>query len=122
MCKCSLNEYWNELSNFYSYLITPPYFEEVSITSKQTGKKATIRNINFDPTYQAIWIQEARLEGKPYTKNWIGHSFFLDGGTLELVLGRNESEWGTHEADLPPSLSTTGLYLENGSLSSDVSE
>ncbi|KAI9727482.1 MAG: hypothetical protein M1828_006424 [Chrysothrix sp. TS-e1954] len=98
------------------YLITPPYFEEVSITSKQTGKKATIRNVNFDANYDAIYIQKATLDGKPYTRNWIGHSFFLDGGTLELTLGRNESDWGTREADLPPSLSTSHKVSHSGGM------
>lgn len=88
------------------YLSTPPFFEEVSITNKVTGKVAIVRNVNFDPSYQAIYVQSARLDGEVYTRNWIGHRFFSEGGTLELVLGRNESAWGTREEDLPPSLST----------------
>ncbi|CAN8101996.1 unnamed protein product [Discula destructiva] len=86
------------------YLITPPYFVSVSITSPVTGKTATIRNVNFDPTYANIYIQSATLDGKPYTKNWIDHSFFLEGKELVLNLGKNESSWGTHVADLPPSV------------------
>jgi putative alpha-1,2-mannosidase len=93
------------------YFIIPPYFPQVSIKNPQTGKTATIRNVNFDPTYQKIYIQSAKLDGQTYTKNWIGHSFFLDGGTLELVLGDRESSWGTGDQDLPPSLST-GLFLD----------
>lgn len=93
------------------YLITPPYFEEVKITNQQTGNTATIRNTNFDPSYQAIYIQSARLNGADYTKNWVDHSFFSGGGTLELNLGTEESSWGTHDEDLPPSLSTTGIHL-----------
>ena len=87
------------------YLITPPYFESVSIKSPLTGKTATIRNVNYDPTYAAIFIQSATLDGKPYTKNWIDHSFFTEGKELVLTLGRNESSWGTRVEDLPPSLS-----------------
>lgn len=86
------------------YLITPPYFESVNITNPVTGKTATIRNINFDPTYEAVYIQSATLDGAPYTKNWIDHAFFIEGKELVLTLGRNESSWGTHVADLPPSL------------------
>ena len=89
------------------YLITPPYFESVSVTSPATGKTATIRNVGFDPSYQAIYIQSATLDGVAYTKNWIDHSFFLEGKTLELTLGTTESTWGTAAADLPPSLSTS---------------
>ena len=86
------------------YLITPPYFESVSVTSPLTGKTATIRNVNFDPSYQAVYIQSATLDGEAYTKNWIDHSFFMEGKELVLTLGRNESAWGTQVADLPPSL------------------
>ena len=88
------------------YLITPPYFESVSITSPVTNNTATIRNVNFDPTYQDIYIQSATLNGEPYTKNWIDHSFFTEGKELVLTLGKNESTWGTAVADLPPSLGT----------------
>jgi putative alpha-1,2-mannosidase len=89
------------------YLITPPYFPEVSVTNGKTGKKATVRNIGFDPSYEAIYIQSATLNGKPYTKSWVTHSFWLEGGVLELNLGKNESSWGTADADLPPSASTS---------------
>ena len=87
------------------YLIIPPYFESVNITSPVTGKTAKISNVNFDPTYTNVYIQKATLNGKPYTKNWIDHSFFTEGKELVLYLGKNESDWGTKVADLPPSLS-----------------
>lgn len=87
------------------YLITPPYFESVNITSPVTGKTARIRNVGFDASYKSIYIQRATLNGQAYTKNWIDHSFFTEGKELILYLGRNESSWGTHVADLPPSLS-----------------
>nr|OQO21230.1 hypothetical protein B0A51_09314 [Rachicladosporium sp. CCFEE 5018] len=90
------------------YFVTPPFFEEVSVRNKVTGKTAVIRNVGFDPSYQAIYIQSATLNGAEYTKNWIGHDFFRDGGVLELTLGKNESAWGTREEDLPPSASTRG--------------
>jgi putative alpha-1,2-mannosidase len=87
------------------YLITPPFFERVSIKSPLTGKTAVIRNMNFDPSYEAIYIQSATLDGVPYMKNWIDHSFFTEGKELVLTLGRNESAWGARVQDLPPSLS-----------------
>jgi len=86
------------------YLIIPPFFESVSIKSPITGNKAVVRNVNFDPSYQAIYIQSATLDGKPYTKNWIDHSFFTEGKELVLTLGKNESSWGTKVDDLPPSV------------------
>ncbi|CAG8984009.1 hypothetical protein HYALB_00009018 [Hymenoscyphus albidus] len=86
------------------YFITPPYFESVSTTSPLTKKTATIRNVNFDPSYQNIFIQSATLNGEPYTKNWIDHSFFTEGKELVLTLGSTESAWGTRVEDLPPSV------------------
>ena len=88
------------------YFITPPFFPSVSITNPATGKTARIRNLNFDAGYKNIYIQSARLNGKPWTKNWLTHDFFLNGGTLELSLGRKESSWGTLKKDIPPSASS----------------
>ncbi|KAI1208256.1 glycoside hydrolase family 92 protein [Annulohypoxylon truncatum] len=89
------------------YLLTPPMFREVSIRTP-TGKLATLRNVGgFDgPRYRNIYIQSARLNGQPYTRNWITHDFFVNGGTLDFILGSEESDWGTRDEDLPPSLST----------------
>jgi putative alpha-1,2-mannosidase len=102
------------------YLITPPFFESVSIKSPVTGNTATITNVNFDPTYEAIYIQSVTLNGEPYTKNWLDHSFFTEGKQLVLTLGKSESSWGQSIKDLPPSL---GEYVgfngtTNGTLSS----
>lgn len=92
------------------YLINAPFFKEVNITNAFTGNTATVRNVNFDgDAYQNIYVQSATLNGEPYTKSWITHSFFTDGGVLELTLGANESSWGASDADLPPSLSTGGF-------------
>ncbi|GFF30772.1 uncharacterized glycosidase Rv0584 [Aspergillus udagawae] len=91
------------------YLITPPFFKEVSIRNRETGKVATVRNTNFDPSYKAIYIQNAKRDGKPWTKNWISHDFFIEGGVLELELGPSESAWGTRVEDLPPSLTGYGM-------------
>jgi len=80
----------------------------VNLRNPDTGKVATIKSVNFDQDYKNVFIQSATLNGRTYTKNWIDHGFFLDGGVLELVLGDEESEWGTNEKDVPPSYSTTG--------------
>jgi predicted alpha-1,2-mannosidase len=87
------------------YFITPPFFPSVSIKNSLTGKTVTIKNINFDAGYKNIYVQSAKLNGKAYTKNWLTHDFFLNGGILELTLGAKESTtWGTAPADVPPSL------------------
>jgi putative alpha-1,2-mannosidase len=88
------------------YLIIPPFFAEVAIESPASGKSAVIRNINFDHGYRNMFIQSARLNGKPYTRSWITHDFFTSGGVLELTLGPSESGWGSGQDDMPPSSST----------------
>lgn len=99
------------------YLVTPPYFEEVNVTHPLTGRTARVRSVGFDPSYANVYIQSATLDGKPYTKNWVDHSFFTQGKELVLTLGRNESAWGTRVEDLPPSLSEyRGFSAVNGSV------
>ncbi|KAK8189420.1 glycoside hydrolase family 92 protein [Phyllosticta capitalensis] len=105
------------------YLIIAPFFPEVNITSPVTGSVATVRNIGFDPSYRARYIQRARLDGQEYSRNWIGHRFFLEGGLLELELGDAESDWGTRPEDLPPSASTSfGSGGSGGSLKRSADE
>ncbi|KAH8597454.1 glycosyl hydrolase family 92-domain-containing protein [Bisporella sp. PMI_857] len=82
------------------YFIAPLFFRSVNITSKITG--ATIRNVNFSSEGTNIYVQAATLNGKTYTKNWLQRSFFLEGGTLELTLGSEKSDWGTGPEDVPP--------------------
>ncbi|OAL48694.1 hypothetical protein IQ07DRAFT_84231 [Pyrenochaeta sp. DS3sAY3a] len=94
------------------YFIIPPFFESVSITNQLTNATATIRNINFDKDYKRIYIQSVMLNGQEYTRNWIGHEFFTQGWTLELVLGDVESGWGTRREDRPPSMSMMAGEME----------
>jgi putative alpha-1,2-mannosidase len=97
-------------------LITSPFFPEIAITSPTTGKTSRIIAHGWDKEYENMYIQRATLNGKAYTKSWLDHSFFLEGGKLEVWLGKEESlgegGWGTREEDRPPSLSTNGVNLE----------
>ncbi|KAK4652225.1 hypothetical protein QC762_609260 [Podospora pseudocomata] len=104
------------------YLVTPPFFEQVNITSPVTGKVARVRNVNFDGGYKSVYIQSATLDGERYTKNWVDHSFFTEGKELVLVLGDGESNWGTGVGDLPPSLGEyVGFAGGNGTAVNDTS-
>ncbi len=101
------------------YLITAPFFEAVNVTSPATGRTARVRCVNFDPAYRDVFVQSATLDGEPYTRSWLDHSFFTEGKELVLTLGANESAWGTAVADLPPSLGEyVGFNSSNSSSSS----
>ncbi|KAK5121918.1 hypothetical protein LTR85_004490 [Meristemomyces frigidus] len=45
------------------YLQNPPFFERVSYTSPLTNNTATMSDVNFEPTYERIYIQNATLDG-----------------------------------------------------------
>lgn len=101
------------------YFIIPPFVEEVSVRNGQTGNVATVKNVNFDPEHRNIYIQSATLDGRPYTRNWITHSFFLEGGVLELTLGPEESAWGTEPEDVPPSRGPYGDVVKRDDVYGD---
>lgn len=106
---CMLGLFPNPGQNVY--LISPPFFESVSFKHPGSSKAATIRNVGFDASYKNVYIQNATLNGKPYTRNWIGHEFFAEGMVLELYLGEAESSWGTKAEDRPPSMSDASASI-----------
>ncbi|KAF7357198.1 Glycoside hydrolase family 92 protein [Mycena sanguinolenta] len=108
---------WSQLGFFPvggqdTYLLSRPYFPNITIRNDATGAVATI--IASGLSDQNKYIQSATLDGQPYTKNWLSHQFFSQGGTLTLVMGSSSgSTWGTSEEDLPMSLSTKGFGCDN---------
>ncbi|KAA1467435.1 alpha-1,2-mannosidase, putative subfamily [Dentipellis sp. KUC8613] len=88
------------------YLLSTPLFAEVAFRNAVTRTTARITTVHFDGAKRNRYVQSAKLDGKPYTKNWISHDIFTKGGTLELTLGPRPSSWGTNQEDLPPSVST----------------
>ena len=52
---------------------------------------------------QSPYVQSVRWNGKPWTKNWIGHADLARGGELAFVMGDKPSRFGTAKADRPPS-------------------
>lgn len=85
------------------YLISAPFFEEISVQNRLTGNTATIKTIGFDSDYENTYIQKVTVNGEVWTKNWIGHELFSQGWILEITLGSQESDWGTKIEDRPPS-------------------
>jgi putative alpha-1,2-mannosidase len=53
-----------------------------------------------------VYIQEARLNGKPLGRAWLTHAEVVAGGVLTLRMGsRPNTRWGSDVRDAPPSLS-----------------
>ncbi|MDO9376134.1 MAG: GH92 family glycosyl hydrolase, partial [Ferruginibacter sp.] len=81
------------------YEITSPVFNKIAIQlDKQyaSGKIFTIVAKNNSP--ENIYIQGARLNGKPYPYCFISHSDVVKGGVLELEMGGEaNTAWGKSE-------------------------
>jgi len=79
-----------------TYQITSPVFDRITIRLNRDyfpGKKFTIITRNNSPAN--IYIQSVKLNGKPLNQYWFSHADLVKGGTLEITLGPNPSQWGT---------------------------
>ncbi|MDO4215663.1 MAG: GH92 family glycosyl hydrolase [Bacteroidales bacterium] len=83
------------------YVIGSPVFQDITL-NLENGKTFLVKCQNYDPENK--YIQSAKLNGKEWTKSWFTHEDLMNGGTLELVMGRQPNKaWGADEKDLPPS-------------------
>ena len=89
------------------YEITTPVFDRVTIhldPHYYPGGQFVITTRNNEPGN--VYVQSARLDGKPLDKPWFYHRELVDGGELELQLGpKPNPAWGSRPQDAPPSMS-----------------
>jgi predicted alpha-1,2-mannosidase len=84
------------------YVFGSPVFDEVVIKlpSGKTMKVKTKNNGKKNP-----YIQNIKLNGKPYTLTYISHETLLDGGELEFEMGKAPNKkWGSAAKDWPSSV------------------
>jgi len=75
------------------YEIFSPTFNKVAIRAGATGKIFNIIAKGNSPAN--VYIQSAKLNGKPYNKCYISHQQIINGGTLEFVMGpQPNKKWG----------------------------
>lgn len=79
------------------YEITSPVFRKINFRLDEkyaTGKTFTIVAKNNSP--KNIYIQSAKLNGKPYPYCFINHTDLMNGGVLELKMGsKPNKKWGS---------------------------
>ncbi|SFU58445.1 alpha-1,2-mannosidase, putative [Porphyromonadaceae bacterium KHP3R9] len=81
------------------FIIGTPLFDKVTMN---VGGGKEFRLIAHNNSSENIYIQSARLNGKPYTKSYIHFKDINQGGTLELEMGNIPSRtFGTAKEDRP---------------------
>ncbi|MFC1733652.1 GH92 family glycosyl hydrolase [candidate division KSB1 bacterium] len=99
------------------YVIGTPIFNKVTI-HLENGKSFEIHAKKVSE--KNIYIKNASLNGKVYSRNFLSHKEILKGGKLEFNMISNPSkEWGNKDGDIPPSMIKDELitqvpYVKNG--------
>ena len=87
---------------FPEYCIGSPLFDRVKL-HLDDGRKFIIRAAGN--SNENIYVQDAVLNGRPYSRNYLKHEDIMAGGVFELSMGAEPSAWGNGEDDLPSSVS-----------------
>ncbi|HTW45293.1 MAG TPA: GH92 family glycosyl hydrolase [Acidobacteriaceae bacterium] len=90
-----------------AYELVSPVFSRIVIHlhTPYSGKAFTIKT--SDAPGDTPYIQNVKLDGREYAKNWIRFHDITAGGTLQFLLGADpDQSWGASPGDAPPSLST----------------
>ncbi|MBO4315253.1 MAG: GH92 family glycosyl hydrolase [Prevotella sp.] len=80
------------------YIIGSPILDGAKV---DVGDGKTFSIITKDNSSENIYVQSAKLNGKPYTKSYIMFNDIKKGGVLELQMGNQPSSWGTKKNDRP---------------------
>lgn len=80
------------------YIFGSPLFNK-AVVNVGGGKTFTIEAKNNSA--KNIYIQSAKLNGKPYTRSYIDYKDIMRGGKLEFVMAEKPSTFGTMVSDRP---------------------
>lgn len=80
------------------YIFGSPLFNK-AVVNVGGGKTFTIEAKNNSA--KNIYIQSAKLNGKPYTRSYIDYKDIMRGGKLEFVMAEKPSTFGTKVSDRP---------------------
>ena len=81
------------------YVIGSPVFPKATI-NLENGKKFTIKANGVSD--KAIYIQSAKLNGKPYLKTYLEHQTIMEGGEIVFEMGKTPNkDWGSKPEHQP---------------------
>ena len=102
---------WIVFASIGMYPVTPgvggfslnsPLFPEIKIRMGRGGK--TLRLVGDGAQARAPYVQELRLDGKPYDRTWLPFERISKGATLRFKLGdQPNTRWATAPDAAPPS-------------------
>ncbi len=96
---CGQMSAWYNLSAMGLYPVNPasgrfiigsPVFEEANI-KLENGKSFTV--VAKHNSAKNVYIQSAKLNGKPYRKSYIDYATITAGGTLTFEMGNQAADW-----------------------------
>ncbi|KAH6901837.1 glycosyl hydrolase family 92-domain-containing protein [Coprinopsis sp. MPI-PUGE-AT-0042] len=97
------------------FLISSPYFREISFYNPVLKKTATIRAVNFEGNPESgtggkVFVESVKIDGNAWHSNcYIDWDVFENGSTVELTLtDQIDVNCGSNSTALPPSISTGG--------------
>jgi predicted alpha-1,2-mannosidase len=83
------------------FALNSPLFPSITIRLKG-GKQLKI--VGQGASVSAPYVQELRLNGKPYESTWLPYETFFSGATLQFKLGGTpNTKWATDPKAAPPS-------------------
>jgi predicted alpha-1,2-mannosidase len=89
-----------------TYILGSPVFSRATIQLQKpwhTGDQFVI--IARNNSAENVYVQSAKLNGKPLQRAWITHNEIIAGGRLEFMMGAQPNyTWGAAAEDLPPSM------------------
>ncbi|NNG10229.1 MAG: glycoside hydrolase family 92 protein [Arenibacter sp.] len=86
------------------YVLGAPLFQKTTL-SLENGKEIVINAPNNSDTNK--YVHELKVNGKPYSKNWLSHQELMKGAVLDFEMTQTPNKnRGTNTADFPYSLST----------------
>ena len=95
------------------FALNSPLFPEITVRLGEGGKQLKI--IGEGASAKTPYVQELRLNSKPYESTWLSFETIASGATLHFKLGETpNTKWGSNPSAAPPSF-PEGMVSESRS-------
>ncbi len=94
------------------YNLSSPFFDTITI-ALPGGKQWRIQAPGA--SQGKVYVEQATVGGKPWSKPWIAHETIARGGGITFELGLRRTAWGSLPHDAPPSAGDVNPLLKTDS-------